>query len=289
MGQFTGSPENKKMGQRKIFEKALVFFFLFMIHSAISQSLEDLFDSSSSDDSSIGDGSTIRVLRTLRRNQDNMKEDVEDNDQRIFRLQNELQRADNKIDDLENKMRTIVDTMIEMNRTMHSGQSVNGAGTKFQFGVYRTHPQCNNNYYIHKGETITFNKQNINNGNIFNLQSGIFRAPVSGIYSFTLASTTKYEKDGSTQLKVQVLRNGQEEINFTKKIPTDSYTRLDPSWQMRLNQNDRVQLRVESGTLYAYCANRIEFTGSLTENFENNSAFGSPNFGVDGIPFNFNN
>ena len=126
-------------------------------------------------------------------------------------------------------MRTIVDTMIEMNRTMHSGQSVNGAGTKFQFGVYRTHPQCNNNYYIHKGETITFNKQNINNGNIFNLQSGIFRAPVSGIYSFTLASTTKYEKDGSTQLKVQVLRNGQEEINFTKKIPTDSYTRLDPS------------------------------------------------------------
>merc|ERR1712029_718313 len=117
----TGSPENKKMGQRKILEKKLVFFCLFIIHSALSQSLEDLFDSSSSDDSINGDGTNIRVLRTLKRNQDNMKEDVEDNVQRIFRLQNDLQRADDKIDDLENKMRTIVDTMIEMNRTMHSG------------------------------------------------------------------------------------------------------------------------------------------------------------------------
>ena len=37
------------------------------------------------------------------------------------------------------------------------------------------------------------------------------------------------------------------------------------TWNMRLFQGDTVQLKVITGTLYAYCANRIEFTGNMIE------------------------
>ena len=70
------------------------------------------------------------------------------------------------------------------------------------------------------------------------------------------------------QVKVAVYRNSQEEINFTKNAPKDSYTRLDPTWHMKLKAFDTVQLKVDKGILYAYCANRIELSGTLIKQME---------------------
>ena len=35
------------------------------------------------------------------------------------------------------------------------------------------------------------------------------------------------------------------------------------TWHMKLKAFDTVQLKVDKGILYAYCANRIEFSGTL--------------------------
>jgi len=111
---------------------------------------------------------------------------------------------------------------------------------------------------------IPFDLARLNEGNAFNLTSGIFTVPVPGIYHFDLsASKSRYVTNLEIHLQVN---GGSVGMAYTNQLAKDSHDVISLSASLRLAKGDRVNLLLRGGTL----ADRIDdrwthFTGWLVE------------------------
>ena len=133
------------------------------------------------------------------------------------------------------------------------------------FAGQKTHPSCNADYVITSSSVLTFNDVVTNQGNGFDGGSGLFKAPVSGVYSFTFTGRNRSDLDMLTF--VYVLHNGAPKIALSNQHNNDmdAFSMISGSWQMRLGKNDKVQLKVTHGALLVHCRTKAIFTGVLIE------------------------
>ena len=101
-----------------------------------------------------------------------------------------------------------------------------------------------------------------NKGNGFNAETGIFKAPVTGLYAFTFAGETIKAKETT---KVSVYHNSALEISFMVKHTSELWGHTDPSWHMKLNKNDKIRLKVTQGGIIGSGIYRIYVTGILID------------------------
>ena len=104
---------------------------------------------------------------------------------------------------------------------------------------------------VNPGEDITFDDIVTNIGNGMDPESGVFTAPVSGIYSFSLSAIQEFTSSEQLGI-VQVLRDGEVEFYIEElnqyDITSFDWEGLNHSWMMSLVQNEKVQLKMEEGS-----------------------------------------
>ena len=106
--------------------------------------------------------------------------------------------------------------------------------------------------YVNPGDDITFDDTVTNIGNGMDPESGVFTAPISGIYSFSLSAIQQFTSSTSWNNQVgiiQVLRDGElefyiEELN-QYDITNYDWEGLNHSWMMSLVENEKVHLRMD--------------------------------------------
>ena len=86
-----------------------------------------------------------------------------------------------------------------------------------------------------KGEVKGFDKSIVNIGHNFDLSTGVFKAPIEGVYWFSFSGHTSY-------VVLNIRKNGQN--TFAISISQDSSH--TSSWSMRLSKNDEISLYVSS-------------------------------------------
>ena len=119
----------------------------------------------------------------------------------------------------------------------------------------------NDDHYIMHGNYMGgFSGFLTNFGNGFLLPNGIFTAPRTGIYEFSVDAHAY-----STNIAIlTVQHNGANELSFhTQNV---SYGSLSFSWIMELKQDDTVRIYVQDG--YVYCGDvyNCVFSGKLIKN-----------------------
>ena len=106
--------------------------------------------------------------------------------------------------------------------------------------------------YVNPGDDITFDDTMTNIGNGMDPESGVFTAPISGIYSFSLSAIQQFTSSISWNNQVgiiQVLRDGElefyiEELN-QYDITNYDWEGLNHSWMMSLVEKEKVHLRMD--------------------------------------------
>lgn len=105
----------------------------------------------------------------------------------------------------------------------------------------------------------------LNEGNAFNMTSGVFTAPLKGIYHFQLSAV----KDPSAPyLDISLQLNGRNvgRAYCQPSTPTRSFDTVSLSASLRLAANDRVNLYNQvSGALFDDDYHKTHFTGWLVE------------------------
>jgi len=111
---------------------------------------------------------------------------------------------------------------------------------------------------------IPFELARLNEGDAMNLDTGIFTAPVPGIYHFEFSGIKEYY---STNLNVFLQVNGENVGNaYTQPSNTGNLESLSLSVSLRLKANDKVNLyNYGSGVLFDDINHNTHFTGWLVE------------------------
>lgn len=123
-------------------------------------------------------------------------------------------------------------------------------------------------FYVH--DLLTFDEEIINVGNGMDIQSGKFKAPVEGYYSFSFSGTA-YECPRTGCLHyfdgaiVNVYKN--EEVLFEfhdfHSEGSGKLRVLSGQWMAKLNEGDTIHLSVDEGYMTTGWSQRIYFTGQL--------------------------
>ena len=113
---------------------------------------------------------------------------------------------------------------------------------------------------------ITFNEILINKGNGFTGTTGVFRAPTSGFYSFTISGRqNSHNNEGA--LYIDVLRNGSHEFYIVDTASNSEhgyYNALSFTFQLYLSKNDYINLEVNpNDIMYASSSYPMYFSGYL--------------------------
>ena len=118
------------------------------------------------------------------------------------------------------------------------------------------------------GENLIFEDILVNSGNAYNPTTGVFQAPLNGIYEFSFSC---YHDFKSPKNVVEVMKNGRMELaiqgssmlGWHDGIESDKGLNFGSNWMMSLKKGDRINLRVSMGTVFsAKHANKI-FTGKF--------------------------
>ena len=97
-------------------------------------------------------------------------------------------------------------------------------------------------------EVITFEKVFVDSreGENFNLNTGELTVPISGNYEFSLYAS---KCDSSTNVYIQ--KNGN--LEFYLHNSDSRYNPISASWQMKLEKEDKISLKVTQGCVrYSY-------------------------------------
>ncbi len=99
-------------------------------------------------------------------------------------------------------------------------------------------------------------------GEAMNVKSGIFTAPVSGVYHFEFTGTKdKSDKQLDILLEVNGIHVGEAHSSGALKSTSNLYMTAS----LRLKEGDRVNLYKSGGILYDSTAHYTHFTGWLVE------------------------
>ena len=110
---------------------------------------------------------------------------------------------------------------------------------------------------------MAFNDFHVNIGNIFNLSTGTFTAPVKGIYEFSFSGNGA----ANSEYGIHVHKNGGRIHGFYTRSPEKeeraTYDNLASTWLVTLDVNDTVKLKRSYGGFFTnYNMNRV-FNGKL--------------------------
>ena len=103
------------------------------------------------------------------------------------------------------------------------------------------------------------------------LQSGKFKAPISGFYFFSFSGMA-YDKDSYLFTQVKIYKNGEtytflEDYNGKKGDGVDGYDyqsrTIASSWSSKLVKGDTINLQVSNGQSYVDSDVKIIFNGQL--------------------------
>ena len=108
---------------------------------------------------------------------------------------------------------------------------------------------------------MRFEQLELDYGNAFDIDNGIFTAPLNGTYEFSL---TRHR--GSDYADILVERNGIDQLRFHGS--SYSYDSICPTWLMVLNLGDQVRIRIRSGTIYSDSSRNTIFTGRIINPYD---------------------
>ena len=108
---------------------------------------------------------------------------------------------------------------------------------------------------------ITYNGFHSNHGNNLDLNSGVFKAPVRGAYSFSFNGLY----DRNTETHISLKKNGSKfgEIGTIWHEKAGLYGYLTYNWILDLEPGDNIQLFVTDGFVYGYSDRYLVFNGQL--------------------------
>ena len=111
---------------------------------------------------------------------------------------------------------------------------------------------------------MTFKRFHVDSGNTFDLSTGTFTAPVSGVYEFSFTGNTASDNS----CLIQIYKNGSNKLHsfYTRGgLNSEPYANLASSWIVSLDAGDTIRLKVYSGTLYSDSSTNRILTGKLLE------------------------
>ena len=107
---------------------------------------------------------------------------------------------------------------------------------------------------------ITYDNLVVNLGEGFDMGSGTFVVPTSGLYRLTFSAQSAREKYDFTS--VYVRKNGEDIFSIWDSNSEDDGNNVSYTWMMHLTKNDRINLDSYKH-LYADSNNPVTFTGEL--------------------------
>ena len=118
-----------------------------------------------------------------------------------------------------------------------------------------------NNFEVSNG-TIKFNTVVMDIGNAFDPESGVFRAPRLGVYSFSFSGTTRYL---DTSFSVLVFVNDDIALTIEDNANHQSvyHNNVSYNWHLALKANDEIRLVITNGSMDVNSVLKIAFSGSL--------------------------
>ena len=117
------------------------------------------------------------------------------------------------------------------------------------------------------GDVIPFEVARLNEGGAFDLSSGIFKAPVPGIYHFQFSGVKRGGEGSDYGILSIFLRVNDKKVGVAHvSQDKESYGTVSLSSSLRLAAGDRVCLNLYSGELYDYTGDHFtHFSGWLVE------------------------
>ncbi|CAG0899781.1 unnamed protein product [Darwinula stevensoni] len=127
------------------------------------------------------------------------------------------------------------DFQVETGATIQSGGAI--------FDAYRT------NNYNTPASVIKYESSNVNIGNALQLSTGIFTAPIAGIYAFQFHC---FNGDHGTDFLVYIRQNGARKAEIRKYSGTmdADFDMVGQSVILQLSRNDQVDVYLDYGDVY---------------------------------------
>ena len=110
---------------------------------------------------------------------------------------------------------------------------------------------------------MIFHKTEVNIGEAMNIQSGEFKAPFSGTYSFDFSALSQ---DKQKTVHVQIKKNNNIIYNIYNHLNEESTQRFDNMnfhWMLTLSTGDVITLYLSSGEFFTNSNYPIIFSGHL--------------------------
>ena len=168
------------------------------------------------------------------------------------KLSNDVQERKIENDQLKAKLKLLDTKYNELEKKITNNLKTND----YMFSAY-TGPVTK---YFTTYKYVTFDYFHVNQGNMFNLNTGTFTAPVKGIYEFSFSGNS----DQDEMCSVHVYKNNEKiQAMFTSKPKFDFHAHIASSWFITLNVGDNVKLKVEYGEIAAWSNGYTTFNGKL--------------------------
>ena len=112
-------------------------------------------------------------------------------------------------------------------------------------------------------ETLVFKLSLLNDGQAYNNRTGVFTAPVDGVYVFLASLHGHGSKAGDAMVCVELLENGHQHAGaMTNAAGKNDYDSTSLHAVLRLTKGNRVWIRARTNENHLV-QNRISFNGFL--------------------------
>ena len=117
---------------------------------------------------------------------------------------------------------------------------------QYYFSAYST------DGYVRRNNQVTFHKFHVNSGNMFDLSSSTFTAPLKGVYEFSFSANSDDDECGVVDVyQNDVKIHGIYTKECTSSVDKHDYGSLGSTWLVQLDAGDKIRLKVSYGQLYS--------------------------------------